>query len=105
MLLTLVASSAMAGLAGILYGVAIGDVSPYIGRDQVELRGLAVIVLGGVGSITGSIVGGYLLGLIELMALLGAGSSVRAAVAFVALFLMLIVRPQGLFGSRLVERS
>src|SRR3989475_7310188 len=62
--LTLVISSALGGLAGIRFGVALGDISPYIGRDSVEVRGLAVIVLGGMGSIPGAVLGGYLLGLI-----------------------------------------
>jgi len=102
--LTLVISSALGGLAGILFGVALGDVSPYIGRDQVEVRGLAVIVLGGMGSIPGAVVGGYLLGLIEVLALVTLGSNARGGVAFAALFLVLILRPQGLFGTRLRER-
>lgn len=103
-LITLIASSALAGLAGILYGSAISDISPYIGRDQVELRGLAVIVLGGMGSVTGSIVGGYLLGVVEVMSLLWWGTNVRAAIAFTLLFVVLVVRPQGLFGSTVRER-
>ena len=103
-LTTLVGSSALAGLAGILFGLGISDVSPYIGRDQVELRGLAVIVLGGMGSIPGTIVGGYLLGIVEVVALLVFGTNVRAGVAFAALFLMLVVRPQGLLGGGLRER-
>lgn len=103
-LATLAASSALAGLAGILYGAAISDISPYIGRDQVELRGLAVIVLGGMGSVTGSIVGGYLLGVVEVLTLLWWGTNVRAAVAFMLLFAILVVRPQGLFGSNVRER-
>lgn len=102
--LTLVISSALGGLAGILFGVALGDISPYIGRDNVEVRGLAVIVLGGMGSIPGAVIGGYLLGLIEVLALLTLGSSAQGGVAFAALFLMLILRPQGLFGTRLRER-
>ncbi|HYL07641.1 MAG TPA: branched-chain amino acid ABC transporter permease [Candidatus Udaeobacter sp.] len=102
--LTLVISSALGGLAGILFGVALGDISPYIGRDNVEVRGLAVIVLGGMGSIPGAVIGGYLLGIIEVLALVTIGSNARAGVAFAALFLMLIVRPQGLFGTRLRER-
>ncbi len=102
--LTLVISSALGGLAGALFGVALGDISPYIGRDQVELRGLAVIVLGGMGSIPGAVIGGYLLGLIEVVALLALGANVRAGVAFLALFVMLVLRPQGLFGARLRER-
>ncbi|HYM96997.1 MAG TPA: branched-chain amino acid ABC transporter permease [Candidatus Sulfotelmatobacter sp.] len=102
--LTLVISSALGGLAGILFGVALGDISPYIGRDSVEVRGLAVIVLGGMGSIPGAVVGGYLLGLIEVLALVVVGSNASGGVAFAALFLMLILRPQGLFGARLRER-
>ena len=102
--LTLVISSALGGLAGILFGLSLGDISPYIGRDNVEVRGLAVIVLGGMGSIPGAVVGGYLLGLIEIVALVTLGGSASGGVAFAALFLMLILRPQGLFGTRLRER-
>src|SRR2546429_3762288 len=54
----LVISSALGGLAGILFGVALGDISPYIGRDNVEVRGLAVIFLGGMGSIPRAVFGG-----------------------------------------------
>ena len=102
--LTLVISSALGGLAGILFGVALGDISPYIGRDNVEVRGLAVIVLGGMGSIPGAVIGGYLLGMVEVLALVMLGSSARGGVAFAALFLMLALRPQGLFGAKLRER-
>ena len=102
--LTLVISSALGGLAGILFGVALGDISPYIGRDAVEVRGLAIIVLGGMGSVAGAVIGGYLLAMIELFALVTLGSSARGGVAFAALFLMLILRPQGFFGTRLRER-
>jgi len=103
-LTTVVISSALAGLAGILFGAAISDISPYIGRDQVELRGLAVIVLGGMGSIPGTIVGGYVLGLVEVLSLQVFGTNIRAGVAFAALFLMLVIRPQGLIGTRVRER-
>jgi branched-chain amino acid transport system permease protein len=102
--LTLVISSALGGLAGILFGVALSDISPYIGRDNVEVRGLAVIVLGGMGSIPGAVVGGYLLGLVEVLALVTLGGNASGGVAFAALFLVLILRPQGLFGTRLRER-
>lgn len=102
--LTLFLSSALGGLAGILFAIATSNIDPYIGRDQVELKGLAVIVLGGMGSIPGAVAGGYLLGLIEVFAFLRFGSTVQAGVAFLALFLMLVIRPQGLFGAKLRER-
>jgi branched-chain amino acid transport system permease protein len=100
---TLVVSSALAALAGILFALALNDISPYIGRDQVELRGLAVIVLGGMGSIPGTFIGGFVLGILEAITILTIGTDVRA-VGFVALFVMLIVRPGGLLGRRTIER-
>src|SRR5438045_5687815 len=57
-----------------------------------------------MGSIPGAVVGGYLLGLIEVLAFVRFGSNVEAGVAFAALFLVLVIRPQGLFGARLRER-
>jgi branched-chain amino acid transport system permease protein len=103
--LTLVISSALGGLAGILYALSVHDVSPYIGRDQVELKGLAVIVVGGMGSITGAVVAGYLLGLIEVLVLVTLGSNVRAGVAFAVLFVALVLLPSGLFGRRGARRT
>jgi branched-chain amino acid transport system permease protein len=102
-LVTLVVSSALAGLAGILFGLSLNDISPYIGRDQVELRGLAVIVLGGMGSMAGTAIGGYALGLFEAIAILTAPEYVRA-VGFIALFAMLCLRPQGLLGRGVRDR-
>lgn len=102
--LTLFVSSALGGLAGILFGVATSNIDPYIGRDQVELKGLAIIVLGGMGSIPGAVVGGYLIGIVETFALVLLGGNYRVGVAFLALFAMLIVRPQGLLGTRARDR-
>ena len=102
--ITLVVSSALGGLAGILFALANFDVDPYIGRDQVELKGLAVIVLGGMGSVPGAVVGGYVLGFIEVLSFVRFGSFAESGVAFLALFVMLVLRPQGLFGARLRER-
>ena len=102
--ITLFISSALGGLAGILFAIANADIDPYIGRDQVELKGIAVIVLGGMGSVPGAVVGGYVLGLIEVFSFVRFGSSAESGVAFLALFIMLVLRPQGLFGTRLRER-
>ena len=102
--MTLFVSSALGGLAGILFGVATSNIDPYIGRDQVELKGLAIIVLGGMGSIPGAVIGGYVIGLVETFALVLLGGNYRTGVAFLVLFLMLVVRPQGLLGTRVRER-
>src|SRR2546421_10521825 len=97
--LTLVISSALGGLAGILFGAALGDISPYIGRDNVEGRGLAVIVLGGMGSIPGAVIGGYLLGPGGIVAPVTGGSKASGGVAFAGPFPLRVPRPPGPFGT------
>jgi branched-chain amino acid transport system permease protein len=87
---------AMAGIAGGLMA-ALFPLSPFMGAAPVA-KGFIVIVLGSLGSIPGAIVGGLLLGIIEA---LGAGyisSAFRDGFGFVALILVLIVKPAGLFG-------
>ncbi|HEU5002659.1 MAG TPA: branched-chain amino acid ABC transporter permease [Actinomycetota bacterium] len=101
---TLVISSALGALAGILYGLTQHDINPFMGRDQIELKGLAVIVLGTMGSVRGAVVAGYLLGLAEVAALVIFGSSVSFGVAFAALFLALIAFPNGLFRGQALRR-
>jgi len=91
-------SSALGGAAGVLFGLAYNSVSPDIGRG-VELKGLAVIILGGMGSMTGAVVAGFALGLVEVFVVAHLGASYRDAVSFAALFLILVLRPRGLFGA------
>ena len=72
----------------------------------VELKGLAVIILGGMGSIPGAVIGGYVLGLTEVMSIALTGtSSYRDAIAFVLLFVILILRPSGLLGARRLREA
>jgi branched-chain amino acid transport system permease protein len=91
-------SSALGGAAGVLFGLAYNSVSPDLGRS-VELKGLAVIILGGMGSMTGAVVAGFALGLVEVFVVANLGASYRDAVSFAALFLILVLRPRGLFGA------
>jgi len=90
-------SSALGGAAGVLFGLAFNSISPDVGRS-VELKGLAVIILGGMGSIPGAVVAGFAIGLIETFTVARLGSSFRDAVSFAVLFLVLLARPRGLFG-------
>jgi branched-chain amino acid transport system permease protein len=90
-------SSALGGAAGVLFGLAFNNISPDVGRS-VELKGLAVIILGGMGSMPGAVIAGYALGLVEVLTVARLGSSYRDAVAFAVLFLILLVRPRGLLG-------
>ena len=90
-------SSALGGAAGVLFGLAFNNISPDMGRT-IELKGLAVIILGGMGSIPGAVIAGYFLGLVEVLTVTQVGSSYRDAVAFGILFLILVLRPRGLLG-------
>jgi branched-chain amino acid transport system permease protein len=93
-------ASALGGAAGVLYGLAFNSISPDMG-ESIELRGLTVIIVGGLGSIPGAVLGGFVLGLVEVMSVALTGqSSYRDAIAFAALLLILIVRPGGLLGAR-----
>ncbi len=91
-------SSALGGAAGVLFGLAFNSVSPDMGRS-VELKGLAVIILGGMGSMTGAVLAGFALGLVEVFVVAHLGGSYRDAVSFATLFLILVLRPRGLFGA------
>ncbi|HZX65983.1 MAG TPA: branched-chain amino acid ABC transporter permease [Myxococcales bacterium] len=90
-------SSALGGAAGVLFGLAFNSVSPDVGRS-IELKGLAVIILGGMGSVTGAVIAGFAIGIIEVFTVARIGSSYRDAVSFGVLFLILLVRPRGLLG-------
>jgi len=91
-------SSALGGAAGILYGLSYNAISPDMG-GSVELKGLAVIIVGGMGSMPGAVVAGFALGLIEVFVVAHLGASFRDAVSFAALFLVVVLRPRGLFGA------
>lgn len=100
--LTFFISSFLAGLAGTLVASSVSIAGPYFGI-AFGLKGLAVIVLGGLGSIPGAVLGGLLIGLVE--AFVPADySAYKDAVAFAILFIMLLVRPQGLLGRRFVQK-
>ena len=91
-------SSALGGAAGVLFGLAFNSISPDMGRS-VELKGLAVIILGGMGSMPGAVLAGFLLGLTEVFVVAHLGASWRDAVSFAGLFLILVLRPQGFLGA------
>ncbi|MBD1938334.1 branched-chain amino acid ABC transporter permease [Microcoleus sp. FACHB-68] len=100
--LTFFISSFLAGLAGTLVGSSVSIAGPYFGI-AVGLKGLAVIVLGGLGSIPGAVVGGLAIGLVEAF-VPGEFSAYKDAVAFGILFFMLLVKPEGLLGRRFVQK-
>jgi branched-chain amino acid transport system permease protein len=101
-ILTFFISSFLAGLAGTLVASSVSIAGPYFGI-AFGLRGLAVIVLGGLGSIPGAVLGGLLIGLVEAF-VPAEYSGYKEAVAYGILFIMLLVRPQGLLGRRFIQK-
>lgn len=100
-----VAGSVLSALAGVLYCLKYQFVSPTLGFLPA-LKGIVAAVLGGVGSIRGAFIGGLVLGLVEEVGAgtLPDGSAYRDVISFLALGLILWLRPRGLFGPRVVER-
>ncbi|MBO3461074.1 branched-chain amino acid ABC transporter permease [Aetokthonos hydrillicola Thurmond2011] len=101
-ILTFFISSFLAGVAGTLVASSVSIAGPYFGIG-FGLRGLAVIVLGGLGSIPGSVLGGLVIGLVEAF-VPSQYSGYKDAVSFGILFIMLLVRPQGLLGRRFIQK-
>jgi branched-chain amino acid transport system permease protein len=100
--LTFFISSFLAGMAGTLLASSVSIAGPYFGI-AFGLRGLAVIVLGGLGSIPGAVLGGLVIGVIEAL-VPSEFSGYKDAVSFGILFIMLLVRPQGLLGRKFVQK-
>ncbi|WJQ83277.1 branched-chain amino acid ABC transporter permease [Brevibacillus brevis] len=96
---TVMLASALGGIAGILIGMAYSALIPTMGMT-LGFKGLAVLILGGVGSIPGAMVCGVLLGIIEVFTVAYGDSSYRDAVAFGLIILILLLKPEGLFGRK-----
>lgn len=96
---TFLLGSALSGAAGILMAVYYNATSPTMGLLP-GLKGFSAAILGGVGSIPGAIIGGLVLGVAENMGAAYLSSSFKDAFAFIALVLVLIIRPRGILGSR-----
>ncbi len=97
-MITFALGSAMAAAAGGLYGI-IFSFNTQSGA-MMTIIAFAIIILGGLGSIRGAIVGGLLYGIAEQMAALFLGGTWSSAVAFALLIAVLIIRPNGLFGEK-----
>jgi len=96
-------AAGMGGTAGVLIGLYSNAIFPLMGEPMLH-KGIAIIILGGMGDIRGAMLGGLFLGFAEVLSVAYVGSTMRDAVAFGLLFLILLVRPKGLFGS-LQERK
>lgn len=96
-------SSLCAAIAGIAIALQVGAVDP-VSVSQVGLLVFPVVIVGGVDSLRGALVGGVLIAAIQNVVLQYLGGNWVDPMAYAALLVMLLVRPTGLFGSRAVIR-
>jgi branched-chain amino acid transport system permease protein len=102
-IITFIYSAVLGGLAGILVApilfVSIGMGS------TIALKAFAATIIGGFGDVAGAIVGGIIIGVIESFAAYYISVPYKDAYAFLALFLVLLFRPQGIFGEKVSEKA
>lgn len=101
-LITFFLSGFVGGIAGTLVGLNVGITGPYFGI-AFGLKGLAVIVLGGLGNIPGAVLGGLVIGLGESL-VPAQYIGYKDAVAFAVLFVVLLIRPQGILGRAVIQK-
>lgn len=104
--LVFVIGSALAGIGGIFYAISYPTIDPLMGV-MIGLKAFAAAVLGGIGSVGGAVLGGFILGFTEVMAVavfpeLG---GYKDAFAFLFLILVLLFRPVGIMGDWRLEKS
>jgi branched-chain amino acid transport system permease protein len=102
--LTSVIGALLGGAAGILIALYTNAVFPSMGQPMLH-KGIAVVILGGMGDMRGALLGGFFLGFAEVFSVAYIGSSMRDAVAFGLLFAILLLRPHGLFGTAAQRRA
>jgi len=99
--LTWLIAGMLAGIAG-LFLASFTSAQPFIGRSPLLLS-FSIVVLGGIGSIRGSVIGAYLVGLLDVVTVSMISTRLSGLLPLVVLVVVLIVRPEGLFGRELVE--
>jgi len=100
---TFAIGSALAGAAGVLVGIYYTSINPLMGT-MPGLKAFIAAVFGGIGLIPGAMIGGYFIGMVEVMVSGYGNSMYRDAVVFGILILVLIVKPAGLLGKNTREK-
>jgi branched-chain amino acid transport system permease protein len=100
---TFALGSALAGIAGVMVALYTPQINPLMGLLP-GLKAFVAAVLGGIGSIPGAMLGGFVLGEAETLVSAYLSSSYRDLLAFLVLILILLFRPQGLLGKGAVEK-
>jgi branched-chain amino acid transport system permease protein len=103
---TFVIGAVLAAVAGVLQGARLGTVR-FDDGFIAGLKAFTAAVLGGIGNISGCVVGGFIIGIVEVMAIqyLPRGSGLKDLWAFVVLILVLVFKPRGLFGEEVATRA
>ena len=101
--LTFAIGSALAAIAGFLLFTAYPSLDPYKGA-MPGIKAFVAAVFGGIGSVPGAMIGGILLGIIEILAKAYISSQLSDAIVFAVLIIVLIVKPTGLLGKKIQEK-
>ncbi|MDF2558026.1 MAG: branched-chain amino acid transport system / permease component family protein [Bacillales bacterium] len=109
--LTFFIGSALGGATGVLFAVQYGTIDPYIGFI-LGLKAFTAAVLGGIGNIRGAVLGGLIIGVVEMFAAANLstltnhviGAEYKDVFAFIILILVLLFKPEGLLGKALHEK-
>lgn len=101
--ITFAIGSALAAIAGVLLCCAYPTLTPYTGA-MPGIKAFVAAVFGGIGSIPGAMIGGLLLGVIEILGKAYISSQVADAIVFAVLIVVLLVKPAGLFGKNIQEK-
>jgi branched-chain amino acid transport system permease protein len=101
--LTFGIGSALAGAGGVLYGIAYPQINPFMGI-MPGLKAFVAAVLGGIGNIPGAMLGAVIMGVVETTTSAFVSSTMRDAIAFSILIIVLIFKPTGLLGKKGIEK-
>jgi branched-chain amino acid transport system permease protein len=94
---TFAIGTSLGGAAGVMYGLAYPVIDPYMGI-MVGWKAFISAVVGGIGNIRGAMIGGYILGALEILVVAVFPSTYRDLVSFTLLLVLLIFRPYGILG-------
>lgn len=101
--LTFAIGSALAAVAGLLLCSAYPSLTPYTGA-MPGIKAFVAAVFGGIGSIPGAMIGGILLGIIEILGKAYISSQMADAIVFAVLIVVLLVKPTGILGKNVQEK-
>ncbi len=100
---TFAIGTSLGGAAGVLYGLAYPVIDPYMGI-MVGWKAFISAVVGGIGNIRGAMIGGYILGMLEILVVVVFPSTYRDLVSFTLLLVLLIFRPYGILGNPIPQK-